>query len=394
MSPLPLARIPYLILLAATLGCGEEAREPTAPDMAAASSALTFRRLASSGTHTCAVTTDNRAYCWGLIGEIVSGDLTRPNAVATGLRFLEVHAGIRFSCGLTTDNRIYCWGDNTDGQLGNGSTSQFSAVPVALAGGRRFRLVRAGAGHACGITLAGVTFCWGLNEQGQLGDGTKTNRRAPVRVVGGITFQRLSAGNFHNCGVTAENKAYCWGKNDRGQLGDRTSTTRLKPVPVFGGLAFSVIGAGGAHTCGVTTDHIGYCWGLNTSGQLGDGTTDRHGRPLPVAGGLSFSGISAGLTHSCGVTTGKRAYCWGYNFFGQLGEGTNATEDPFILRRLNPVAVKGGLLFNSVIAAKGLYTCAITTDDLGYCWGENTAGYLGDGTKTDRSAPVPVAPPG
>jgi alpha-tubulin suppressor-like RCC1 family protein len=355
---------------------------------------LTFRQVSAGTHHACGTTTDNRVYCWGGIGGYVTtpagAPRTRPSAMATSLRFVDVRAGLSFTCGLATDDRIYCWGTNVSGQLGNNAAGQFSGTPVAVAGTRRWKLVRVGAEHACGITVGGATFCWGLNDSGQLGDGTRTTRRSPVRVQGGLTFQRLSAGWIHNCAVTAEKRAYCWGENSRGQLGDRTSTDRLKPVAVSGGLSFDVVGAGGSHSCGVTTAKVGYCWGWNAQGQLGDGSFDRHGRPLPVASGRAFSGISTGLSHSCGVTTTKRAYCWGDNWYGELGEGTNATSSPFILRRSSPVAVLGGLSFDAVLAGNA-FTCGVTTAGQGYCWGQNFAGKLGDATETDRSVPTAIA---
>jgi alpha-tubulin suppressor-like RCC1 family protein len=387
------------LLLAAVVGCGEEnPSSPSEPDAAVATAAapLTFRQISAGTHHACGTTTDDRVYCWGGIGGYVTtpsnAPRSRPTAMATSLRFVDVRAGLSFTCGLATDDKIYCWGTNVSGQLGNSAAGQFSGTPVAVAGSRRWKLVRVGAEHACGITGGGVTFCWGLNASGQLGDGTRTTRRNPVRVQGGLTFQRLSVGWTHNCAVTAEKKAYCWGENASGQLGDRTSTDRLKPVAVYGGLAFDVVGAGGAHTCGVTTAKAGYCWGANQQGQLGDGTFDRHGRPLPVAGGLAFSGISAGTSHSCGVTTAKRAYCWGWNWYGQLGEGTNATSSPFILRRSSPVAVLGGLSFDAVLGGDA-FTCGVTTAGQGYCWGQGSPGKLGDGTESDRAVPTAVATP-
>jgi alpha-tubulin suppressor-like RCC1 family protein len=395
--------------LAAAPACRDDTQSPTSPSSepalaAAATGALAFRQVSAGSWHACGVTTDDRAYCWGqnFSGELGDGNpgaaaVTRPVAAAASLRFLDVRAGAEHTCGLTTANQIFCWGSNTDGQLGDGSNSQYSLEPVRLAGARRYRQLRVGEDHACAIAFSGVTFCWGANEDGQLGDGTTTGRRAPVRVAGGIGFNHVSTGAFHTCGLTSTRKAYCWGLNRTGQIGDRTSTTRLTPAAVSGGIAFATISAGGAHTCGVGTDHQAYCWGWNRYGSLGDGTTDRHSRPLPVAGGLAFSGVSAGAAHTCGVTTDKRAYCWGYNWYGQVGDGTDATGgEPFVVDRLRPVAVAGSLHFDAVLAADGRfgnYTCGVTTDARGYCWGENTEGYLGDGTTMSRSTPGPIASP-
>lgn len=180
------------------------------------------------------------------------------------------------------------------------------------------------------MTAAGNAYCWGWNLHGQLGDGTNTDRNAPVPVnAAGFSFGGISAGGGNTCGVTIAGDAYCWGLNNWGQLADGTNTDRDTPVPVnTGGLSFGDISAGVNHTCGVTTDEDAYCWGENFGGQLGDGTNADRNTPVAVdAGGLNFADISAGLFHTCGVTTAGDAYCWGSNSWGQLGDATNTDSN-------------------------------------------------------------------
>ena len=90
----------------------------------------------------------------------------------------------------------------------------------------------AGDSHTCGITGAGIAYCWGDNSKGQLGDGSVSQRLAPVAVGGGHGFGGISAGNWHTCGVTPGLVAYCWGDNQYGALGDGTQTNRLLPAKV------------------------------------------------------------------------------------------------------------------------------------------------------------------
>lgn len=103
-----------------------------------------------------------------------------------------------------------------------------------MAGGRRFDTVNAGWFHTCGVTLARRAFCWGFNVEGQLGDGTTTDRSRPVSVGGGLRLALVRGGALHSCGVASDGRAFCWGDNDGGQLGDGTQTRRLLPVPVAG----------------------------------------------------------------------------------------------------------------------------------------------------------------
>ncbi len=155
-------------------------------------------------------------------------------------------------------------------------------------------------------------------------------------VSGGLTFAALSPGGLHTCGLTPGGDAYCWGSNTEGQLGDGSETNRLTPVPVSGGLTFKAISAGGDYpndagdgmslpdgsfTCGLTLDGEAYCWGDNWFGQLGDGTGQQSSTPVPVAGNHTFTSLAAGYAHVCAVTTGQAIYCWGLNAVGQLGSG-------------------------------------------------------------------------
>jgi alpha-tubulin suppressor-like RCC1 family protein len=380
---------------------GDDLTAPTDPPVPAesgpaftvgAASELLFGQVAAGYYHSCGLTIDGRAYCWGwnALGQLGDGTTTspheRPTAVSTGLHFREVSAGFHHTCGLTTDDRIYCWGNNDDGELGDGTTTQ-RLKPVPVADGRHFRQVRAGFHHTCGLTLDKRAYCWGRNTSGELGTGRGSALR-PAAVAGGLRFFQLTAGNSFSCGKTTDYRGFCWGSNDNGQLGDGTTTSRPTPRAVTGGLQFYQVSAGGSHTCGLTPANTVYCWGSNAGGALGDGINYfRRLTPVKVVGGLYFRQVVAGQIYSCGLTRDSRAYCWGYNGSGQGGDGTTITE------RWTPVAVAGGLRFNAAIGvtAGGHHTCGLSTDQRVYCWGSNNNGDLGDGTTRQRLMPVPVA---
>jgi alpha-tubulin suppressor-like RCC1 family protein len=190
--------------------------------------------------HTCGVTTSNIAYCWGSnwqgnLGDSSTADSkSTPSRVAGGHQFRSIDAGTNHVCAVTTGDRAYCWGNGREGQIGNGKM-YLSFWPRAVAGGIYFTRVTAGYSHSCGETRANQAYCWGGNTEGQDGDGTTTRRLTPVLVTGGLTFKQVSAGNSHTCGKTASSEAYCWGWNGFGQLGDGTKTNRPRPVRVAGG---------------------------------------------------------------------------------------------------------------------------------------------------------------
>jgi alpha-tubulin suppressor-like RCC1 family protein len=400
-SPSRLAPFLAAALLLTLAGCGEDAESPTAPASSpalatTASAAILFRQISVGYDHTCAVTPDDRAYCWGSSqwGQLGNGTnegpetcnsgpcSSRPVAVLGGLRFRHVNAGGQFTCGLTTDGRAYCWGRNGEGELGIGAISPLSVKPVLVTGGRTFIQVRAGQGHACAITSSNVAYCWGVNFEGQLGDGTTTGRPAPVRVLGGLLWRQLSGGSRHTCGITTTSGTYCWGSNQFGQLGTGTGASRLKPAAVAGEVVFRQVDAGFAHTCAVSTADLAYCWGSSNSGALGDGTLDPRPTPTAVAGTRRFDHVSAGVNHTCGVTLAERGVCWGANPAGQLGTGTT-------FRRATPTPLAVALTLTQISAGYG-FTCGITTADRAYCWGDSSSGQIGDGNTTDASSLVPV----
>jgi alpha-tubulin suppressor-like RCC1 family protein len=257
------------------------------------------------------------------------------------------------------------------------------AVPPAP----MFVAIAAGGYHTCALTGGGAVECWGYNNAGQLGDGTRTDRTTPVDVIGlasGVTA--ISAGYYHTCALMRLGGVTCWGANDFGQLGDGTHTSSATPVDVVG-LATGVIAisAGGVSTCALTNADAVWCWGNNTSGQLGDGTMTNSATPVAVSGLASgVETIVAGPDHACAVVGGGTVRCWGNNGGGQLGDGTYVTST-------TPVAVSGLASGIEAIATGYSHTCALTAAGGVKCWGYNGDGRLGDGTMTITTTPVDVS---
>jgi alpha-tubulin suppressor-like RCC1 family protein len=392
-------------LLLAALACRDDTQPPsdsagTLEPQLVTAAALTFRRVSVNWEHSCGLTTGNRAFCWGsnLHGELGAGTAWPeqprnlfPIAVVGGLSFRQVSAGYLHSCGVTIDYLAYCWGSNEFGQLGRGTAGfEPGSSPRQVAGGLKFLQVSAGSAHSCGVSYpAQRVYCWGMNDAGQLGNGTGASQTAPVRVTGDHRFSEVSTGQSHTCGVTLTHEIFCWGRNEWGEVGDSTRTTRLRPVRVAGLHHWREVDAGGYHTCAVTTTSVAYCWGYGQSGQLGRGNRFVSLWPRRVAGALKFASIEAGEYHTCGVTTQSRAYCWGLDGSGQLGLGGGAGD----FDRLLPEAVVGGLVFRRVSAALD-HTCGVTAAGAAYCWGYNGQGQLGTGTRYDiQESPVPVSGP-
>ncbi|MBK9067044.1 MAG: carboxypeptidase regulatory-like domain-containing protein [Gemmatimonadetes bacterium] len=240
----------------------------------------------ASSHHACAIAVGGSLFCWGdnSAGQYGRGNTTSSSspqaAGGTGTTYLQVAAGDKFSCGVRTGQAAYCWGINGSGQLGDNSTAQ-RLNPVAVAGGLSFTQVATSQIHSCGLTAGGLVYCWGDNFQGRLGqDTTLVNQSlTPIQVPGLTGVSELVAGGGHTCARTSGNAIYCWGLNDAGQLGDGTggaagdysSTPVLVSLP--GGVTgFTSITTGASFACAIANTGAVYCWGEGDGGQLGDGT--------------------------------------------------------------------------------------------------------------------------
>jgi alpha-tubulin suppressor-like RCC1 family protein len=303
---------------------------------------------------------------------------------------IAVAAGGYHTCALLADGSVRCWGLNSDGQLGDGTSQILRLTPVAVSGMSTATAIAAGGYHSCALLADGSVRCWGLNFDGQLGDGTRSDRSTAVKVVGIGTAVAITAGSSHTCALLADGSVRCWGLNYFGQLGDGAGTYRSStPVQAYGITTAVAVAAGGAfgHTCAVLADHTARCWGWNFDGELGDGTTIDSPTPVTVTGIGTAIAIAAGGSHSCALLADGTARCWGDNHHGQLGD-----EESDLFEHPLPVEVDA---IATATAAGGPWghTCAVLADGSARCWGFNDSGQLGDGTTTDRLTPVDVVFP-
>lgn len=227
-----------------------------------------------------------------------------------------VAAGGSHTCALMTSGGVKCWGSNQDGALGDSTTNPRSAPINVVATGEASAsgtplsdIVAISGGKfnsTCAITSAGGVKCWGDNSNGKLGDGSTTARRTPIDVTDGgsamLGVSAISHGASHTCALTTSGSAKCWGWNFYGQLGDGTSTQSNSPISVVatgqtsGGTAISglsSISVGAEHTCALTVAGGAKCWGRNVRGQVGDGSTTGRLTAVDVS---SFSGFVADTT--------------------------------------------------------------------------------------------------
>jgi alpha-tubulin suppressor-like RCC1 family protein len=296
-----------------------------------------------------------------------------------------IAAGTRHTCVVDRARTVSCWGANDLGQLGNG-TRVDSARPVQVPGLQNVLALTAGGDHSCALQDGGNILCWGAGELGQLGQGRFADSLEPVAVQGlEAAAVGVAAGRTHTCAVTDDGKVRCWGSNASGQLSrpvagaDAVASSRLPLlIPGLAGNA-AVLGAGLDHTCVARTQGAPRCWGANAQGQLGNGTAGAVGTALDVQGiSGNVVALAGGATHSCAILDTGAMFCWGSNAQGELGNGT-ASADPSL------VAVQATSLTGRDYTALSLgdqFSCAVAplrVQRLGtaVCWGRNTDGELG-----------------
>ncbi len=359
-------------------------------------------QMAAGANSTCATRTTGRLYCWGsdYTGAVGDGgvakDRSAPREVAGGATdWVGVSVSWSGACGRRASGRLYCWGNDSDGQVGDGGTNTDQQAPVQVAGGRTdWASVSAGHVHTCARTTGGRLFCWGADNYGQLGNGgANSGSTTPVEVAGGATdWASVSAGYGHTCARKTSGRVFCWGYDQQGQLGnDPTLGDTTTPVEVSGGATdWSSVVAGGFHSCATKTSGRLYCWGSDQYGQLGNGGPNTYrATPGQVAGGsTTWAQVSASFDNTCARKASRRIYCWGWNSTGQLGNGAHGRN----LVMTIPNEVAGSAVDWSFVISGGGHTCARKTTGRLYCWGYDYFGQLGNAKpNADTDVPDEVA---
>jgi len=319
-------------------------------------------RVAGGSHVSCRLDSDGAARCWGGL-EFDEMMLSDDRLSIAGVRWASLSVGLHNLCGVDITGAAWCLGQNPKGQLGNGTLVASTTSAVRVAGGLVFTAVSVG-GHSCGIAVDGGAWCWGPGDDGQLGNDSNTGSPVPVQVAGALTFQSISAGLLHSCGISVDGRAWCWGSNELAEFADKKVQVIHRPLAMPGDMRYKTVGAGYTHTCALATDGAAYCWGQNEYGQLGDGTNNDHRSPVRVLGQQRYVSLVTASTGSatCGLTAEGAAWCWGLNSFGQLGNGSKSDGSS------TPVVVSGGLKYVSLSAGR-FHACGVTGDDAVWCWG-------------------------
>ncbi|RNL60735.1 hypothetical protein EFK50_20740 [Nocardioides marmoriginsengisoli] len=360
--------------------------------------------VGAGGQFSCRTDADQKLWCWGynesgqlgINGTIGDGPgkLT-PQQVGTATDWSGITTGNnnliteRHACALRGTD-AWCWGSDKNGEIGAGGTAAGNtAVPVKVVGGLSWAKLDAGWNSTCGVTTTGALYCWGKNDQGQLGIGSASvnDVNAPARVGVANDWTSVSTGYNFGCAIKATGTLWCWGANHRGQLGTGGTTSTSAPVQVGTATDWSKVRVGYGYTCGIRTNGTLWCWGITDGGSLGNGETANDTAkdvlaPVQVGTATNWSDVTAGSGQTCAVNTAGQLWCWGKNGNGQVGNNSLADQG-------TPIRI--GTASNwETVSAGDTHTCGVQTDGDIFCWGANTKGQLGNNSTAQSRVPVGV----
>ena len=339
---------------------------------------------------------------FGQLGDGTTNPSLVPIPVGVAANWSGHSAGLSHVVALRSDGSLWSWGDNSFGQLGNGSVNP-SLVPARITSTNDWAAVAAGDSHTLALKADGTLWAWGDNTFGQLGVGSNLQGNQPQQVLTpGSTgnfdsnWVAISAGGSHSLGLQADGSLWVWGDNSLGQLGasfvaattspqQLTNTTLSLLHPGFDS-SWKAISAGLGHTLGLQANGTLWAWGDNADGQLGNGDTLLAGQPTPVQVlnilAAPYVAIAAADAHSTALRSDGTLWSFGSDLNGQLGNGASPAPPA------TPVQEAGLASDWAYLSAAGSHTVALKAAGTLWNWGDNFSGQLGDGTTTNRPAPV------
>ena len=397
-------------------------------------------QLAAGAAHYCARSEAGAVACWGSnewkqTGQEERADVTPPHTVALDGAATDLSAGDDYSCAIVA-GQGKCWGADHSRQLGSDTTYD-RLVPVRAATGdgvaRTWTDLQAVAENTCARDRTGAMFCWGFVEAPRDNDTTEW---LPTRQFPGVVTAAIADGWFARCALDQQGAAWCGSRSS--DPAQQVGASGMKSVVVPN--APCVLSTAGAVSClldslltvalptpavqlvatagtacSLDSSKMAYCWLTFNASQLGEPVRSFTDHPVSAifadgdvrvciiatdnsvwcrsdfspseettepTSGQVFESLALGQDHTCGLTPAGATWCWGKNNHGQLGDGT--TTD-----RTAPVQVQGGHSFVQITAGWN-HTCGLTSTGEIWCWGYGSSGQMADDHRDESATPVTV----
>ena len=333
--------------------------------------------IAFGHQHACALLDTGDVECWGRnnAGQLGQGggdkDTPQPVNLGAGRTATSIYAGGHYSCAILDDESVKCWGQNTDGQLGIGSTSNTNTPSTinSLGSGRKAITLATAFKSVCALLDDGTVKCWGDDSQGQLGNGgSNSDLSSPpssaINLGSGRTAKAITGGEYHFCAILDDDSIKCWGDGSNGKLGTGSISDKNTPTSTSGSFASGryavVIDAGYQHTCVILDNGDLTCWGGDAWGQLGNGAitgtkSSLQSTAVNLGSGRTAISLSGGGTHTCAQLDNGQLMCWGNRADGQVGDngGFNSPSD-----RTSPSAVSSNTNGGNTYLDTGIFPSA------------------------------------
>ncbi|MDI1234545.1 MAG: choice-of-anchor D domain-containing protein [bacterium] len=307
-----------------------------------------------------------------IIAQTSRNSNSRPSTWSSN--FIRLDVGFHHAMEIRGDT-LYAWGGNENGQLGDGTDTNRSA-PTRVFGSGKWATVSAGGFHTLAITNRGSLYAWGYNFSGQVGNGGVNNQSKPQRIGTDSNWVSVSAGGFFSIALKANGTLWSWGSNSFGQLGDgKITNTRTKPYQVGTDKDWVYIVAGTSYAMAIKSDGSLWAWGDNRSGQLGENASLSRTKPYKIGNYSDWISVQAGEYHSSGLRSDGSLWSWGANSHGELGDGT---------KTMSKIPVKiGGEKWAKIFGGDSAHrTFGIKSNGTLWAWGSNIYGDLGIGKST------------
>ncbi len=293
--------------------------------------------------------------------------------------FSAIEAGQDFTVAIKTNGTLVAWGKNDQGQLGDGTTTNKN-IPTQIGTASNWAKISVGQDHTLAIKTDGTLWAWGNNSFQKLGFASSGSVSVPTQIGIATNWDFISAGGGHSVAIKTDGTLWAWGRNFYGQLGDGTNTNRSIPTQIGSATDWKSISAGNEHTMARRNGSTLWVWGSNLSGELGDGTTVSKNTPFEIGvGANNWLKIYAGTSSSMAIKSNGTLWAWGNNGYGNLGTGSTANLSI-------PTQIGTATNWSTISLGFG-HVLAIKTDFTLYAWGWNADGQLGDGTTVNKLVP-------